>query len=359
MSKRADPPVLPREAEELLRSWPVPEKEDSRWEQNAESVMARVAMVRAGSTDRALLEPPLPASSSPNGSSPISLADLARSVAAESAADDAKQLAQETLSAATRARVSAPQSSDPEPELAPTAAPEPAPASPPIATPLRAKRSFVAPMLATGLAVIGMAAAAVIVIRSQQQAAAPVAATPIIAPDRRDEPSPAAVEPTPDPQTVSPEELGQPEEKPLAAPKALAPVAAGAAPVQPSKTVEKAEPTPTETATPPSAPAKDESEAAKMKPAAQPMDVPQQPSNGAAQAAVAQVIGSARACVAGHDAPSRATIVFGSNGRVQSVSISGPAAGTPAEACIRAALSGARVEPFAKPTFSVGATVRP
>ncbi|MCA9630792.1 MAG: hypothetical protein KC766_24150, partial [Myxococcales bacterium] len=58
-------------------------------------------------------------------------------------------------------------------------------------------------------------------------------------------------------------------------------------------------------------------------------------------------------------APSNATIAFGSNGKVQSVAISGPAAGTAAESCIRSALSGARVAPFAKPTFTVRVPIRP
>jgi hypothetical protein len=71
------------------------------------------------------------------------------------------------------------------------------------------------------------------------------------------------------------------------------------------------------------------------------------------------VLGGARACVAGQDAPSSATVTFGSDGRVQSVGVSGPAAGTPAEACIKAALSKARVQPFARPSFTVSTPVRP
>ncbi|MCC6901635.1 MAG: hypothetical protein IT377_21870, partial [Polyangiaceae bacterium] len=77
------------------------------------------------------------------------------------------------------------------------------------------------------------------------------------------------------------------------------------------------------------------------------------------QAAIGSVMGSARACVAGPDEASRATLTFGSDGRVQSVAVSGKAAGTPAEACIKAALGKARVQPFARPSFSVGTTIRP
>jgi hypothetical protein len=363
MSNRSDSLIrLPRAAEELLARWPDLEKEEGEWEQTAESVMVRVAMVRPGSTDAALLAPPLP-SSSPNGSSPISLAELARSVAAESAANDAKQLAHETLSVATRARASTPSVAELlQAELAPASKPGPTSAAAPISAPRRStgKRSFAGPILAAGLAVLGMAAAAVIVVRAQQEAPAVAAATAIAEPDQPAAPA-ATLEPgaEPIPKTLSPDELGNAvEDDPApAAPKA-AQLAAGSAPPA-AKGVATTEAAPTAIPAPTAPPAKDEKEAAKMKPAAQPSDVPQQPSTGAAQAAVAQVIGSARACVAGHDAPSRATLVFGSDGRVQSVSISGPAAGTPAEACIRAALSRARVEPFAKPTFSVGATVRP
>lgn len=83
------------------------------------------------------------------------------------------------------------------------------------------------------------------------------------------------------------------------------------------------------------------------------------PSAGAAQAAVGAVLGTARACVAGHPQPSSAQLVFGSDGQVQSVTVGGPAAGTPAATCIESALKKARVQPFAASSFSLGVTVRP
>ena len=83
------------------------------------------------------------------------------------------------------------------------------------------------------------------------------------------------------------------------------------------------------------------------------------PSTGAAQAAVGAVLGAARACIAGQPQASSATIVFGSSGEVTHVNVSGPADGTPAEACIKAALGKARVQPFAASSFSLGVTVRP
>lgn len=83
------------------------------------------------------------------------------------------------------------------------------------------------------------------------------------------------------------------------------------------------------------------------------------PSSGAVQAAVGSVLGNARVCVAGDREPSRARVIFESSGAVSGVVVSGPAAGTPAEACIKAALSKARVAPFQKPNYSVDTTIRP
>jgi len=87
--------------------------------------------------------------------------------------------------------------------------------------------------------------------------------------------------------------------------------------------------------------------------------LPDHPSSGAVQAAVGTVMGAARACVAGQSAASRATVSFGSDGKVQSVAVAGPAQGTNAEPCLRNALSGARVQPFARAAYSVNLTVRP
>jgi hypothetical protein len=83
------------------------------------------------------------------------------------------------------------------------------------------------------------------------------------------------------------------------------------------------------------------------------------PSLGAIQAAVGSAMAAARSCLAGQDAGSKARVTFGSNGRVSAVDVSGPAAGTPAEACLRSALSAARVSPFSDPSYSVSLTVRP
>jgi hypothetical protein len=88
-------------------------------------------------------------------------------------------------------------------------------------------------------------------------------------------------------------------------------------------------------------------------------DIPETPPQGAIQGAIGSHRTAARACVDGYDAASRATIVFSSSGKVDSVSVAGPAAGTKAEACIVRALSKAAVGPFRRPTFSVTTTVTP
>lgn len=87
--------------------------------------------------------------------------------------------------------------------------------------------------------------------------------------------------------------------------------------------------------------------------------LPDRPSSGAVQAAVGSVLGAARSCLAGQLEPSNARVLFVSDGSVQSVQISGPAAGTPAASCIESAFKKARVQPFAAPSFSFGTKVRP
>lgn len=86
--------------------------------------------------------------------------------------------------------------------------------------------------------------------------------------------------------------------------------------------------------------------------------VPQKPSQGAVAGAIGAVLPGARACLGPDDPISRASITFTSAGTVQSVSVSGGAAGKPAEGCIKAALSKARVAPFAEPSYTMPVTVR-
>jgi hypothetical protein len=87
--------------------------------------------------------------------------------------------------------------------------------------------------------------------------------------------------------------------------------------------------------------------------------LPNRPSVGAIQGAVGSVMAGARSCLAGQEAGSKATVTFGADGHVKNVSVAGPAAGTPAEGCVRSALMGARVPPFSEPEYSASFTVRP
>lgn len=88
--------------------------------------------------------------------------------------------------------------------------------------------------------------------------------------------------------------------------------------------------------------------------------VPQRPSQGTLTSALGRVVGKAKSCIGPDDPISRASVVFASAGTVSSVSVSGHAAGKPAEACIKAALSGAKLNtPFAEPTYTTTVTIRP
>ena len=89
-----------------------------------------------------------------------------------------------------------------------------------------------------------------------------------------------------------------------------------------------------------------------------PGSVPQRPSQGQVAGAIGTVMPAARACVASGSPMSRATITFQSDGSVKSVSVTGFAAGKPEEACIKTALSKAKVDPFAEATYPMTVSVR-
>jgi hypothetical protein len=88
-------------------------------------------------------------------------------------------------------------------------------------------------------------------------------------------------------------------------------------------------------------------------------NIPEQPSQGKVQAAIGSVMGGAKSCVAGASDVSRAQITFSSSGAVSNVSVTGWAASNGQSGCIKSALKGASVGPFAKSTFTVGVTIRP
>jgi hypothetical protein len=90
-----------------------------------------------------------------------------------------------------------------------------------------------------------------------------------------------------------------------------------------------------------------------------PGSVPQKPSAGAIAGGVSAAMSQARSCIGLDDPISRAAVTFDSSGAVKDVVVSGYAAGKPAEACIKAALSKAKVPPFAQPIYTQTFTVRP
>lgn len=196
--------------------------------------------------------------------------------------------------------------------------------------------------------------------------------------------------PTPSATAVSPVSVADPTPIAIAAPppSTPTPIATGlAAPVSPAslpaaqpevarepeatpavpRTIPRAAAAPAKQPTAPTGPSPQAAPAADpaavaSQPAAsesQSGSVPLTPAVGAVQTAIGSVLGYARNCIAGEREASRARVTFAANGQVSQVAVSGPAAGTPAEACVKAALSKARVAPFQKPSYSVDTTVRP
>ncbi|MEZ4226618.1 MAG: hypothetical protein R3B13_37065 [Polyangiaceae bacterium] len=368
---------LPERAEALLTAWPESAVEDAAWEARAKAIEAAMTG-DASATDDALLQPPRlePEAGEPAEAiaaaegvapavepeaPPISLAELARQSVAEAKRERDDELARDALSVASRARSSQPvipssvraeagrlaaRAAAQSVEAAPQVAAEPAPPKP---APSRA------PWIASALAIGGLVIAVAIVWRVKQ----PQDAISSLQPTVPAAEAPKAAPTTPStghPEAVSIDQLPGETKVPSAnaGGAKIARGGAGAAAKPEAPAVETA--APEAPPTPPEKPQLDPDEKG-LKPAASPQDVPDKPSAGAVQAAVGSVLGSARACVAGHKEPSRATLTFGSEGRVSSVSVSGPAAGTAAEGCIKSALSRARVQPFARPSFTVGSII--
>ncbi|MGE0323214.1 MAG: hypothetical protein AB7S68_12965 [Polyangiaceae bacterium] len=376
----SDDAKLPDPMEALLSAWPVAHRPELDWEAFADATVTHAFADDHPVADDLLEAPPLdPEEGEPSkphlaavpsvDDDELSLTDIARASLEDDDPEEARELAQLAFSHAHRERVSRPSYPDvprtseiratPRPPVpVETAAPQAEVVS------LESHQSSSASRRTGGggrwglaVAVLGIAAAAAIVVFRPSQGSAPAtaAAPPISIPaETKGEPAKAGpgeqeIAMAPQPNVAAPsltvEEL-KPEAPSAAAPK-LAPTAAkpaAAAPAPPAATA---------------AAEQEEPDDPRLVPASQAGNVPLEPSTGAALAAVGRVMGGAKACVAGHSGPSNATITFGSDGKVQSVGISGPAAGTAAESCIRSALSGARVAPFAKPTFTVRVPIRP
>jgi hypothetical protein len=86
--------------------------------------------------------------------------------------------------------------------------------------------------------------------------------------------------------------------------------------------------------------------------------LPLSPSQGAIHSALGPARREAQACIEEDAGISHATVRFNSTGAVEAVTVSGWAAGRPAEACVRAALLKPHVEPFLQPSYVVTVTIR-
>lgn len=356
-------------------------------------------LASAPSSDDALFAAPLPeleeerrARAEAEPRETVSLADLARATVAKRAENDAANMMKESLALASQKRAQQERNAERKPvpvEKPPAVAAVPAVAAAaakaaeaePVKAPAARPTTFDSrgPWIGVTIAAVGLAASFALYFAGQRRTetvivtqpaatsapAAPVAPEPKLA----EAPKPAAPEggeraggeaaATPSAEAVAAldPQLNQPS-APGAAPKAERPPAS---PGKPSAGAGKAA-TPErvvldeERPAAPATPTKPELRPAELKPTE---GISDRPSTGAAQAAVGAVLGAARACLAGQTSPSSATLVFGSDGEVDSVRVTGAAAGTPAASCVESALKKARVQPFAAPSFSLGVTVRP
>lgn len=255
-------------------------------------------------------------------------------------------------------------------------------AKPANVVPIQAKKSNTGAIAGVAIAVLGIAAAFAIVSRKppapppaaavQDDKAAPAAtaAAPSAAP------APATATPTAV-ASAEPAPTAETDTKPVEAPKGPAVAMGSGAPTAavPSADAKLAAKTPAPSgktgdlqsemakavgkdgAAKPDQPAKEDPVPAAGGPKNQ--NIPEQPSQGAVAAAFGPVMGGAKACVAGADDVSRASVTFSSAGTVSSVSVSGWAAANGKSGCVQAALKAAKVGPFSKPSFTVAVPIRP
>ena len=352
----------------MLNAFPFPERD---WERDARAVEARLADTTGGATDATLLAPPLPseagepstasATTTPLTNSGVrtqSLAEMARRSVEKKQANE-RQLARESLAlAAAQQRTRAPQS---EPPPATASVNPVAPIGVPRVSGLVVK-SDPWSKVALALPALALAAAALIWFRRPEPAplltneSATAALSAVAA-----KPAPTSTSAPDAPRGIDPSTLpgeATPAADPTPAKVAITGAAVASAPAKGGSSKSTLKGSHAATA------AEGADQSLPPDPALRPADsrggeLPAKPSTGAVQAALGAVLGGARHCVAGDDAPSSAVVVFGSDGRVQHVTVSGAAAGKSSAACIEAQLSRARVQPFAASNFSVNATVRP
>lgn len=82
-------------------------------------------------------------------------------------------------------------------------------------------------------------------------------------------------------------------------------------------------------------------------------NLPNSPARSDVIAAMRGVGPAVRSCGTGQGGTVMATVVFNSQGTVNTANVAPPAAGTAVGSCIARAVRGARLPPFARPTFSV------
>ncbi len=392
---------LPGNSELLLRGYPASEPD---FEAQARAITARIASGEHGdahSIAQLLQAPPLPR----EAGEPAAVADLSAAKAPRGTftdmarkslqtKDDGAELAKEMLAAtAHRRRPNAelvervraagrPAAGDAAAPAAEAGAEEAPRQSGVVArlTPDAPPRSRGGAGLAVASVLLAVAAGAVLYL-SRSDAEAPAQATLEAAPDlaRADAAPQRAAAPAPlrdrdGAPVVSPESLATLGQEPPSAalppasPAVTAPAATAVrsgsssvtAATQPAvkSAAAAAKPAPSEEAvaalaTEPKAPP------ASPEPALRPAEgntdgVPLTPSLGAVGTALGSVRGNAQACLAGQGEPVTATVTFASDGRVLKVSASGTSA-----SCVQAALSKARITPFARETYSATTTVRP
>jgi hypothetical protein len=393
---------LPERAEALLDGWPAPARGALEWEDTAGRTMARVRETVVGSTADGLLEAPLPEEGGEGGISPAPpedqpmLANIARAVVAAGAGTSSREVAREMLRAAEEERRSAPpappsrraygalgqaESRGQAPEAGPVQAVHEASARSELPAREREEKQRRWGIVALGGgAALALAAGAALYVSmragdgravlAEPSAEAPRAsltslAAPAVAPKAEAPARAIALDVLPSASEKSRQEPASPAPATGATKDSLAfrvkSASAGAGKVVLEERRDEAAPAqaaPTQAGPAAAAPNTTAAPEPAKNSATEP-GLPPQPSLGAVQAAVGSVMTGARSCLAGQDSGSKATVKFGPTGRVMSIALSGPAAGTPAESCVRSALMGARVPPFSEPSFSASLTIRP
>jgi len=384
---------LPRGADELLRDLPIAEPD---FEAQAQAIEARL-QARPSSADAGdvLGVPELAPEPGEPGRAVTppsrSLAEMARR-SVQQPSDDSTALVKELLAATSRARRpdaemvarvraagKTPATSTP---LASNVTPLPGgerpsgvvsrvgPAVSPVQAAPRSKRGA---LLGAAAAALALAAGLALFVSSGRPSAEPPAATAAVAatPEPAGEPhgappsAAAAAAPqarssgdgvlTPDALAMAPEPKGrEPSSKAAALAAAPKPHTAVAAPgASPHASA----------ATTVDAPAEVAHAEMRPEPASEPVlkpaqgstdSLPLSPSGGAVSTALGAVRADAQACLAGQNGAVAAVVTFASDGHVTHVK-----AGGPSGACIQAALSKARISPFAKDQFSATTTIRP